>query len=502
MNITSKHHFQTVVIIGLALASILPVAAAGPPEDVRDFLNGERQVFQSGGHPKANGLDFKIEYPATWAAEEGNRPHIVQKFVSRGGRGFAMVMISVQDLEIPDGMAFTDEELIEVFEDREFVQQMIAEVSSGGRLLSQNVTRWEATPALRLVVEVETERVGIPVTARSVMLLTYFGNKQIMFQGSIVLPGPSTPTLQAAFKEAEPLFLLMANSFVLQNRWQGNTSSSSRLPTSASGVNPIVVVLLTLAAAVVGGFCVMLFFRRNKSGPTRENSAGLPEVPVANQELVELSEPENLREMWGPPDAEVPRASAVHQSPDQMLPQGSPTDSPSFAASQSFKRQSENPSPKEKQGPAGRRGKPAGIGGWLILAAIGVVMNPLMYFGEFGTTRALIATQGNAIRPDFVLLLEIWSFICLAMAVAGAILAILFFLASRYVPRAFVAFILAGLALQVGFTATAASLQAGSPDVQSEIWASAVPQIVRGTLVAVIWIPYFLISKRVKNTFV
>ncbi|RJP31871.1 MAG: hypothetical protein C4547_15005, partial [Phycisphaerales bacterium] len=70
------------------------VCAADQSKDLtREFIDGRRLTFSTKDHPKARGANFTIAYPSSWKAAEGERPHIVQKFVSEGGRGFEIVMI-------------------------------------------------------------------------------------------------------------------------------------------------------------------------------------------------------------------------------------------------------------------------------------------------------------------------------------------------------------------------------------------------------------------------
>jgi hypothetical protein len=62
------------------------------------FADGFTKEFRTGGHVKSQGIDLGIEFPASWKAEEGRRPHIVQRLTSENGRGRVHAMINVQDL--------------------------------------------------------------------------------------------------------------------------------------------------------------------------------------------------------------------------------------------------------------------------------------------------------------------------------------------------------------------------------------------------------------------
>lgn len=45
------------------------------------------------GHPKSQGLSFSIKYPSDWVVREGDRPHIVKKFISNNQEKIKSVCI-------------------------------------------------------------------------------------------------------------------------------------------------------------------------------------------------------------------------------------------------------------------------------------------------------------------------------------------------------------------------------------------------------------------------
>lgn len=60
------------------------------------FDDGFTKEYRTGGHTKSKGIDVGIQYPASWKAEEGRRPHIVQKFTSENGYGSTMALLLVR----------------------------------------------------------------------------------------------------------------------------------------------------------------------------------------------------------------------------------------------------------------------------------------------------------------------------------------------------------------------------------------------------------------------
>jgi len=123
--------------------------------------------------------------------------------------------------------------------------------------------------------------------------------------------------------------------------------------------------------------------------------------------------------------------------------------------------------------------EPKGLGGWLILVGIGLVVNLLQYFAAF----VVIGKEpASSISPFFVILLILATVLSLCAV-------LLFFYKSRHFPQAFIGLIV------VGFFVTAAT-KAQFPGL--EIARDLIVQV----LAALIWIPYILKSRRVKNTFI
>jgi hypothetical protein len=148
-----------------------------------------------------------------------------------------------------------------------------------------------------------------------------------------------------------------------------------------------------------------------------------------------------------------------------------------------------------------------GIGGWLILVTIGLVLTPLRiaiilfttYVPIFtGETWSLLTTPGSAAynwvwKP--ILLFELFG--NLIFLIWAVVLLVLLFGHKRIFPMMMIAFYVANL-LFVGLDFAIAS---GIPVVASQPDAGSVVELIKSILVCAIWIPYFLISERVKTTF-
>ena len=152
--------------------------------------------------------------------------------------------------------------------------------------------------------------------------------------------------------------------------------------------------------------------------------------------------------------------------------------------------------------------EPRGLGGWLILPAIGLFILPIRLFFSLNNDFLPIFQQGYweiLTTPGSEAYHELWAPLIIFEVIGNIffvifdiILIFLFFVKSFRFPVLYIVF----LALNLTFVAADLFFANSIPAVAAQNDAESVMQIVRSIIGAIIWIPYFLVSVRVKNTFV
>lgn len=154
---------------------------------------------------------------------------------------------------------------------------------------------------------------------------------------------------------------------------------------------------------------------------------------------------------------------------------------------------------------------PYGIGGWLVLVAIGLVVSPLMLIRylwlDFHSlrfpTRVLIG-----LRVPGLPTLVAFEFVTNAMLLVGlGFLIILFFRERRLFPRTFQLWmgsaLIAKIAeLTLSFHLGTGSTWQGASQVVADLHAKLGLSTLQALVSAIVWISYFELSERVKATFV
>jgi hypothetical protein len=149
-----------------------------------------------------------------------------------------------------------------------------------------------------------------------------------------------------------------------------------------------------------------------------------------------------------------------------------------------------------------------GLGGWLILVAIGVVLSPMNIVREsFATFEPLFrdntfADISDPSSPSFVNYLTEYVYAALLINTLFVVWAILnvvwFFTKNAKFPRSFRYFLLSALTAMIGDIA----LSTNFTSFEEAFDATAKKDIFKSCINAAIWVPYTMVSKRVKNTFV
>ena len=156
---------------------------------------------------------------------------------------------------------------------------------------------------------------------------------------------------------------------------------------------------------------------------------------------------------------------------------------------------------------------PSGIGGWLVLPLIGLFITigfltisltrdlvPVM----FGPTWAMLTTPGtsayHAYWAPYIVVSTISCVVMLAAAIALLVLAL------RKHPRFPMGMVIFYLALvpfsAIDLWAFSTFINEVSPGDVEATMPEVIRQFARSIVACLVWIPYFLTSKRVKNTFV
>lgn len=194
------------VIESPALEYLLSVKYDAHP--VGEFADGFRQRYQTNGTGKSQEIKLKLQLPRSWAAKEGERPHIVQKWISQNGTGLEMMHLDIRDTE---GHTASNAD-VEIFVSSGEVK---GTVPSGGTYIDSGLFLLEKRKGYWIEMSLVQERAGIKSYLHSSIHQIFFRGKAIGLMCQTWSSIEERAKADEAFKKIKPLCQQVLNSLVL-----------------------------------------------------------------------------------------------------------------------------------------------------------------------------------------------------------------------------------------------------------------------------------------------
>lgn len=161
----------------------------------------------------------------------------------------------------------------------------------------------------------------------------------------------------------------------------------------------------------------------------------------------------------------------------------------------------------------GESRKPNGIGGWLLIPVLGLLFSVYQGFGLFKSNDlilfkpemwAVFSTPGTIFYKSWWTPLIIsLGFLQVAITGLSIVALIALFKKKRFVPVLMISIYIIGFAMMVNdYVLAKLFFPMIDPDWAGSLQSQSLKKLIGVALAALIWIPYFVRSRRVKNTFV
>jgi hypothetical protein len=176
-----------------------------------EYSNGYTRVFQSAKHPKSKGVDMQIKAPLSWMQKEGDRPNVVQKYVSDFGDGFENIVLTVK--EYNENLSQVDFNNLYSKEGAKLLIPKDAEYITSKR------TKIDQVDAIMIIFNNKTESIGMKMNSR-VMFFVLIYEKRLITLTCLVGSLGSEIELQKRFDQIAPLFTSVARSIVFNDQYK------------------------------------------------------------------------------------------------------------------------------------------------------------------------------------------------------------------------------------------------------------------------------------------
>lgn len=184
---------------------------------IAEFAKGEKKTWVSKDHPKAKGIKMKISYPASWKAEEGNRPNILQKFSGNPSPIMDVVTLTTRSLQAPYNRELTIDEKNSVLS-KDSVKDILPD---GSEMLSHKITKIDGEVCAMIEFHLLSERVGIKIGQKGIIYVIPRPGTLLLVQCSAI--GNATNGLagiEAYYERIKNLYLLIGSSCIFVDKWE------------------------------------------------------------------------------------------------------------------------------------------------------------------------------------------------------------------------------------------------------------------------------------------
>jgi len=207
------------LILIIAISSTELFAQSSIQDDFKSFMEGSKLKFSTVGHPKAQGLNIRIDLPNSWIKKEGERPHIVQKFSSSGGGGIAKVAI-LNITPIPSYLkGFSDKEIAENIFNPKIIEDQLP---GNSKLLIVKPTKYDGEPGIFFYYVTQMSRAGSDFASLMVTHRFLYQHATVDFTiaYSILLASTQKQLSQQQGESFLGLAIQMGNSIVLPDKYK------------------------------------------------------------------------------------------------------------------------------------------------------------------------------------------------------------------------------------------------------------------------------------------
>jgi hypothetical protein len=198
--------------LGLLFFVVSNALCISPEETFRQFQEGKTIKFTVLGHAKSKGANFSIKYPQSWMAKEGERPNMVQNFVSDNGKGSEVANITTKAL--PPGEPFNEAYAKSALSP----QALVSLVPKGGSLVRAISTTIDGELAGLAEYGIHQQAAGMEFD--SYHMSVAFWQHHTLVIVSFVVFGTSAADAAQRFEAFRPLFTLMLTSIVFDGKWK------------------------------------------------------------------------------------------------------------------------------------------------------------------------------------------------------------------------------------------------------------------------------------------
>lgn len=196
-------------LLPLCCLLFLSTWAYGQSPGLIEYMDGQKTTYVGDGTGKCLGLKFTVRYPSAWRAAEGNRPHIVQKFVNGNG---AMAMVIIKDMRGVATKAEMDRYYATTADLSEAVPGTFLGAKRGISIDGEKAYAMEYSQR-------QTAATGMSIYQHGIQYVLFYDHYMFTVMCANGSAGDSQEEVDALFERNRLFYGLIASSVVLTTKW-------------------------------------------------------------------------------------------------------------------------------------------------------------------------------------------------------------------------------------------------------------------------------------------
>ncbi len=177
-----------------------------------EFKDGYKQHYISDDVQKSKGLNFSVDVPVSWVSKKAYRPNIVRKFYKQVGNSFVMFVVLVYDTPTSKQPSFA--EVKSLLNDRYIKDNL----PPNSKLQNYGFTSLETLPGYWMEFTTKHQRLELSSFIKTLSYSFFYKNKYISLM--FTTPNNKHYKINKIYRKYKPLFIQIANSFVLENLYR------------------------------------------------------------------------------------------------------------------------------------------------------------------------------------------------------------------------------------------------------------------------------------------
>lgn len=180
----------------------------------KNMIQEEFKQIKISGHNKAPEAELEFKIPISWEAQEGDRPHVVQKYQPSKIKSGLQLIVIINSL--PTQIKSMDtKEVLNIETLPELSKEMIP---VGSELIDRQMVKIDGEPAGLIEYKFSTNRAGVEVGMHAINYFFIENGNLIAMQFSS--GGSSVESASLKMKYFRSLFLKIAISIVIPSKWK------------------------------------------------------------------------------------------------------------------------------------------------------------------------------------------------------------------------------------------------------------------------------------------